>query len=60
MRKFNLSPKSKSNARLVISQSEQQASLVLNLYDIFKDFSPSEPRKSKSLDKSTGTIKNYI
>ncbi len=60
MRKFNLSAESKSNARLVITQSEKQSDLVYHIYDLFKDFCGSAPVKKSSLIKETGNTRHYV
>lgn len=60
MRKYNIGPDSKSNARLVITQSEKQRDLVEHLYEIFKDFTSSPPTTKSSLIKETGNTRYYV
>jgi hypothetical protein len=60
MRKFNLDPNSKSNARLVITQSEKQSDLVHHLYELFKEYASSTPTKKSSLIKETGNTRHYV
>jgi len=60
MRKYNLDPNSKSNARLVITQSEKQSDLVNHLYELFKDYASSPPIKKSSLIKETGNTRHYV
>jgi hypothetical protein len=60
MRKFNLDPNSKSNARLLISQSEKQSDLVNHLYELLKEYVFSAPVKKSSLIKETGNTRHYV
>lgn len=60
MRKFNTDPNSRSNARLVISQSKKQEDLVYNLYQLLVKFAASAPRDASSLIKETGNMRHYV
>lgn len=60
MRKYNLDPNSRSNARLIITQSEKQSDLVYHLYELFKEYASSAPTKKSSLIKETGNTRHYV
>lgn len=60
MKNFNIDPYSKSNARVVISQSKKQSDWVYNIYHLFKEFAASHPRESSSFLKETGNTRHYI
>jgi hypothetical protein len=60
MKNFNLEPNSRSNARLVRSQSLKQSDLVYHIYQLFEIFAASPPRNASSLIKETGNIRHYV
>lgn len=60
MKKSNISINSKANASVRFLQSVAQAEFIYHLYDLFKDFCASPPKKSSSLIKETGKIIHSI
>jgi LAGLIDADG DNA endonuclease family len=60
MIKFNININSKSNARIRFLQSLEQADLIYHLYELFKEFSYTEPKTNSSLIKETGNIRHNI
>jgi len=60
MRKFNISINSKSNARIRFLQSLNQADLIYHFYELFKEFSYTEPKINSFLIKETGNIRKKI
>lgn len=51
MIKFNISINSRSNARIRFLQSLEQADFIYHLYELFKEFSYTEPKANSSLIK---------
>jgi len=60
MIKFNITINSKSNARIRFLQSLDKADLIYHLYELFKEFSYTEPKINSSLIKETGNIRKNI
>jgi hypothetical protein len=60
MRKFNININSRSNARIRFLQSLEQADFIYHLYELFKEFTYTEPKTNSSLIKETGNIRHNI
>lgn len=58
MRKF--SGTSRSNARVIFSQSLAQSDLINHYYDLFKSYSNTAPKINSSLIKETGNMRHYM